>query len=249
VDVSSAPEHDRKPTGKSVIGRFEEMHAEIKQMNQDAKLITLTQKLNYKEKRIQSLENELSKIYGTRSWKFLRAYARLKSLFRTNPRVALKRTLQKIQMDGIFVTIMQGGTYLLVKSKVDALHNPLKLPLPGDYKAYLSAHLPCLHQLLSQRQEILTWENRPLISLIMPVYNTHVQWLKNLLSSVSNQTYDRWGAILVDDRSTSFQTVALLREQVKKDPRFKLIERYENRGVLEIKRPPPDWVVAWLSWM
>ncbi len=257
INISNTLERDGEQIHEHLAGRFDESNGEIallestlrdkdlkitqltttlrqrefEQINQDAKLITLTQKLNYKEKRIQSLENELTLIHGARFWKCLLFYAKLKSLFRTNPRVAIKRTSQKIQMDGLFATLMQGGTYLLGKSRTNTLHNPLKLPLPDDYEAYLSAHQPCLQQLLSQRQEILEWKDRPLISLIIPVYNTRIKWLKDLLSSISSQTYDRWETILVDDRSTSFQTVVLLREQAQKDPRFKLIERSENGGV------------------
>ncbi|MCD6294268.1 MAG: glycosyltransferase, partial [Deltaproteobacteria bacterium] len=257
MNASSSLEGDKEPIGKHLTDRFEEAHTEIgllesalgerdgkiaqiksilkqrefEQINQHAKLKTLTRKLSYKETRIQSLENELDEIHKVRLWKFLRAYAKLKSLFRTNPGTAFRRTSQKIQMDGLFATIIQGGAYFLGKNKPNAPHNVLKLPLPHDYEAYLSIHLPCLHQLLSQRQEILTWEDRPLISLIMPIYNTRIQWLKDLLSSVSNQTYDRWEALLVDDHSTSFETIALLREQTKKDPRFKLMERTENGGV------------------
>ncbi len=256
TDALLLPEQAWKTEESNLIDRFEQMHGEIarlksslkekdqkiiqlesalqqsefEQIDQDTKLINMGQKLSYKEKQVQSIESELTKIREATFWKYLRAYARLKSLFCTNPKKAFKRTSHKIQMDGLFTTAVQCGTYLLGKGKTSSFHNPLSLPLPEDYEAHRCTHLPSLRQLLWQRQEVLGWSDRPLISLIIPVYNTRIRWLKDLLSSVSNQTYDRWETLLVDDHSTSFQTVTLLRQQTQKDNRFKLIERTENGG-------------------
>ena len=257
MDVPNARDPGKDLAGKNIIERFEKTHTKItqlesalrqrdkkiaemaailkqresEQLNQDARLGTLGRKLTYGEKQVQSLENELAEIRGSRFWRFLRVYSKLKSYIRLDPRLAFRRASQKIQTHGLLATVLQGGTFLLGKNQANALQITLKLPRPNDYETYLSNHQPSLHQLLSQRQEILTRENRPLISLIIPVYNSRIQWLKDLLSSVSNQTYDRWETLLVDDHSTSFHTVLLLREQVKNDPRFKLIERTENGGV------------------
>ena len=257
MDITNALDIGKEEFGKCILDQFEKANKEIdrlesilrqrdkkiaemtfmlkqresEQSNQDARLVALKRKLQYKKKRLQSLENELDEIHRAKAWKFIRAYAQLKSFFHTSPRTALKRTSQKIQMNGLLATIMQGGTYLLKKNGENGHQKSLRLPRPDDYEAFLSASLPRLNQLLSQRQEVLTWKDRPLITLIIPVYNTRIRWLKELLASISNQTYDRWETLLVDDHSTSFQTVALLRKQVKRDQRFKLMERTENGGV------------------
>lgn len=69
---------------------------------------------------------------------------------------------------------------------------------------------------------------RPLISIIMPVYNS--AWLKEAVASVLAQSYDRFELVLVDDQSTNPQTLAALAEAAG-DPRVKLIRNTRNLGI------------------
>ena len=68
----------------------------------------------------------------------------------------------------------------------------------------------------------------PLISVIIPVYNTEL-FLRDCLNSVVNQTYTNFEVILVDDGSTD-QSGAICDEYASKDDRFKVIHQ-ENQGV------------------
>lgn len=205
---------------------------EIDVVDKQSEIVKLNLRLKYTEKQFKEITTELTGIKTARIWKLVRTYAMLKSLCIIGPKTAFRRTFQRIQMDGFIATVMQGGTYLLGRKKPfrHYNHNSLALPSPDDYRAFLQNNTRSLQQLLYQRQESLNWHGRPLITLIIPVFNTKTEWLKSLLLSVSNQTYDRWEVILVDDNSTSFETINLLREQPGKDKRFKLIERLENAG-------------------
>lgn len=69
---------------------------------------------------------------------------------------------------------------------------------------------------------------RPLISVLIPVYNTE-PFLRDCLNSVINQTYTNFEVILVDDGSTD-QSGAICDEFALKDNRFKVIHQ-ENQGV------------------
>lgn len=69
---------------------------------------------------------------------------------------------------------------------------------------------------------------RPLISVLIPVYNTE-PFLRDCLNSVINQTYTNFEVILVDDGSTD-QSGAICDEYALKDNRFKVIHQ-ENQGV------------------
>lgn len=71
-------------------------------------------------------------------------------------------------------------------------------------------------------------ENKPLISVIVPVYNTDV-FLVKCLESIAAQTYDDLEIILVDDGSTD-NSLSICRDFVEKDKRFKLIIK-KNGGV------------------
>tara|TARA_R110002072_G_scaffold11431_2_gene51642 strand:+ start:940 stop:3411 length:2472 start_codon:yes stop_codon:yes gene_type:complete len=69
---------------------------------------------------------------------------------------------------------------------------------------------------------------RPLISVVMPVYNSAPDYLRAAIGSVQNQLYDNWELCIADDASSNPQTRQVLREESSRDPRIKLIFREEN---------------------
>lgn len=86
-------------------------------------------------------------------------------------------------------------------------------------------------ELISQRYEAISWSDAPLISLIVPVYNTYPEWLDSALGSIYMQSYCNWEAIIVDDFSTNNGTASAIKNWLNKDARFKSIRRQANGGV------------------
>ncbi len=70
---------------------------------------------------------------------------------------------------------------------------------------------------------------KPLISILMPVYNAH-EYLVGALDSILSQTYSNWELIAIDDCSTddSFLTLA---QYERIDPRIKAYKNIVNMGV------------------
>ena len=68
----------------------------------------------------------------------------------------------------------------------------------------------------------------PVISVIVPVYNT-AQWLPRCLDSIRAQTFDNWECLLVDDGSSD-GSGAICDEYAMRDPRFVVIHK-ANGGV------------------
>lgn len=64
---------------------------------------------------------------------------------------------------------------------------------------------------------------KPLVSIIMPVYNVE-QYLRETLDSIVNQTYKNFEVICVDDGSTD-NSLHILQEYENKDSRFKVIQQ------------------------
>lgn len=50
----------------------------------------------------------------------------------------------------------------------------------------------------AQRADSATWENRPLVSICVPLYNTPEKYLFEMIDSVINQTYTNWQLCLAD---------------------------------------------------
>jgi glycosyltransferase involved in cell wall biosynthesis len=75
------------------------------------------------------------------------------------------------------------------------------------------------------------WAERPLISVILPVYNPEESWLRAALDSVRSQAYDRWELCVADDASFRPHVARLLHRYQAEDPRVKVAFRTENGGI------------------
>lgn len=69
----------------------------------------------------------------------------------------------------------------------------------------------------------------PLISIIMPVYNTPEIYLRQTIESVLNQIYPSWELCIVDDCSTLHHVKAVLDEYVNMDTRIR-VAYHETNG-------------------
>ena len=78
------------------------------------------------------------------------------------------------------------------------------------------------------RRITLTLPKRPLISVVMPVYNTPERPLREAIESVRAQTYGHWELCIADDHSTDIHVRRVLSEYMKADHRIKVINRAEN---------------------
>ncbi len=74
--------------------------------------------------------------------------------------------------------------------------------------------------------------NKPIVSIIIPVYNTE-KYIRKCLDSIIAQTYTNWEAILVNDGSTD-SSGAICDKYANKDTRFKVIHQ-KNSGVVNAR--------------
>lgn len=69
---------------------------------------------------------------------------------------------------------------------------------------------------------------KPLISVILPVYNVEEIFLRECIDSVINQTYSKWELCIADDNSSYPYIKKVLTEYEAKDSRIKIIFRQSN---------------------
>lgn len=71
----------------------------------------------------------------------------------------------------------------------------------------------------------------PLVSIVVPVYNTPEEFFRGMVASVRNQTYPNWELILVDDASTDSSVRGLIAEYSAQDRRIKYIFLNNNHHI------------------
>ncbi|RYZ74626.1 MAG: glycosyltransferase family 2 protein [Lysobacteraceae bacterium] len=69
---------------------------------------------------------------------------------------------------------------------------------------------------------------KPLVSVVMPTYNTPERWLRKCIDSVRGQAYPHWELCIADDASTKRHVRKVLAEYERLDPRIKVVYRAEN---------------------
>ncbi|TAM45918.1 MAG: glycosyltransferase [Gammaproteobacteria bacterium] len=73
----------------------------------------------------------------------------------------------------------------------------------------------------------------PIISIIVPVYNTPRVFLEEMIDSVISQIYPKWELCLADDASTQPHVREVLEKMAAKDDRIRIIYRSRNGHIVE----------------
>ena len=87
---------------------------------------------------------------------------------------------------------------------------------------------PRLRAVLQADADALVKAGGPLISVVVPAYNTPEKYLRELLDCLKQQLYPRWELCIADDASPQSHVRRMLEEAAKTDARIKPIFRPEN---------------------
>ncbi len=144
--------------------------------------------------------------------------------------LAARRTLYR------FPVIKDVGRWFLHRTPNVFRQAVLKALLPptlGDipYEDYRLLTTLDASGLAALREETRTWSVRPLVSLLVAVYDTDPDYLRACVQSVRDQAYENWELCLVDDRSPNPQTWELVQELTATDPRIRSHRREVNGGI------------------
>lgn len=76
--------------------------------------------------------------------------------------------------------------------------------------------------------KLIDLKYRPLISILIPVYNVSSKILSACLNSILEQTYENFEVCLADDCSTNLETINTLKRYAEMDKRIKVVYRKVN---------------------
>ena len=118
--------------------------------------------------------------------------------------------------------------------------HPVRGPILGapldedaEFASDYSRWIRCYDQLQRDdlkliRQQIAQFHYSPLISVLLPVHNSNLKWLRSAILSVQKQLYPHWELCIVDDASTDRKIWPFLQRCARRDRRIKLMRRTEN---------------------
>ncbi len=128
--------------------------------------------------------------------------------------------------------LLQGWLYLRHRG-LCAVKERLVRPLTAfdgtDYDAWIALHDSLTEEdMAAMRDHLATLRETPLISVVMPVYNTAPALLRKAIDSVVTQVYPRWELCIADDASSDPEIRKTLQEYAHRDRRIKVVFRPQN---------------------
>lgn len=132
----------------------------------------------------------------------------------------LKNRLKKVVKKVLPSSIWNFLKYLKNRSSGNKISTVL------NYKPY-TYNAPVLEKAITD--EINNFKIKPLMSIVMPVYNVEPKWLDKAIKSVELQWYENWELCIADDKSTNQQTLDCLKSI--KNPKIKVKFLEKNQGI------------------
>ncbi|MFH0939935.1 MAG: glycosyltransferase family 2 protein [Planctomycetota bacterium] len=170
------------------------------------------------ERRARYLQDQLNGVISTPLWKFLRRCREFIGM------TLLGRFPRARHMAGVLAREGPSGVWRRLKDGSISDHK---------YAEFLRKNALTDHerQQLIEKIAQLTAEQRPLISILTPVYNTPAALLRATVESVKNQIYQNWELCLVDDQSSAPHIRPLLEKIAEEDSRIRVQFRAQNGNI------------------
>ncbi|MGE0279877.1 MAG: glycosyltransferase [Rhizobiaceae bacterium] len=103
----------------------------------------------------------------------------------------------------------------------------------SDYQHWIERRDANESSLAALAEAVGRMPNKPLISVVMPVYNTPEALLRDAIDSVAGQIYPHWELCIADDASTEAHIRPMLEDYAARDPRIKIVCRERNGHISE----------------
>lgn len=98
-----------------------------------------------------------------------------------------------------------------------------------SYRQWQKGALPTAKDLEKQRGHKFDYE--PLISVVVPMYETPVQFAREMIESVQKQTYGHFELCLADGSPTAGETAEMVQQMAAADSRIRYLRLEENQGI------------------
>jgi O-antigen biosynthesis protein len=195
---------------------------EVRVQHQDARtrLKRVRGRLERSEKILEHVRGEVTAIKTSKFWKIRSLWFKVKGVFglREQPYPDIPPELLKKDGD------------LPATTPAETLKAPQSVPAATQqlaYELWMKQHTPTAADLKGMADMVDLLVYKPLISVIMPVYNPPVPFLRQAIASIQKQVYPHWQLCIADDASTDPEVIRILQECAQ-DERINVVFRQEN---------------------
>lgn len=153
-----------------------------------------------------------------------------------NKKMNVKQISERLNKENVkkgFEYIRKNGI-----SRFWALAKAKAFPAGKSYREWYEEHCPTKEELMRQRE--VEFSVQPLISIVVPTYQTPIPFLKDMIDSVRKQSYEKWELCIADGSLTGDENdtkVIRVREELNRysmeDKRIKVVYLEENQGIAE----------------
>lgn len=190
-------------------------------------------------------EERIKAIESSRLWRMRRAYHKMRALLRTGSstskrgfkwlrritflvsgkgRSILRKFLAKVFRTLYLWTEIRPVRILVGEEQLRAA----VVDASDPYAQWMARHFARPSDLQGYREDVPLLAYRPLVSIVMPVYQPPVELLEEAIRSVVDQVYPHIELCIADDRSPDARVRKCLEEWKARDPRIKVVYRTEN---------------------
>ena len=179
------------------------------------------------ESKIQNLESTLSLMQNSRSWRWTSA---IRALGHT-----ARKVRQLTRQHGGFKQALAKSVKVLFQNGPQGLVSAIQRASDQgfSYTQWIAENEPAKTSYSRFKANALTWDSQPLVSIIMPTYNSPLNFLALAIESVKAQVYPHWQLCIADDASTDKRVQAFLQEAAAKDSRISILLRTQNGHISE----------------
>ena len=160
-----------------------------------------------------------------------------KSFFRSFDAISKKENLSLYHIF-VFATSKRGRRYIIrMFSTISnfALQRFFGIPpkFEKDYQKWMKLNFPTPTVLEQFKKEAAGFSYQPVFSVVLPIYNTPMHYLKDAIDSVIAQTYPHWELCISDDCSPNGAIRDYVETLAAKDKRIKFVWRDTNGHISE----------------
>jgi GT2 family glycosyltransferase len=186
------------------------------------------------EREVRALRAQLARVHGSVAGQLaIRLQAMARRATPTGSR--RQRWLHRAGMS-VLVLVDAGPRGLMRERRragrlLVALSNDLAETERREYTTWVAERSPSPSRLEAMRAEVAAFTSVPLISVLMPVKDPHVSWLREAAESVLDQVYPHLELCIADDASTSPGVRELISRLAGEDERVRVVRRDVTGGI------------------